>query len=82
MIKQDEFFKQVETILKTRIGPIITGSVLKNNLSKINKNPASMTKEDLKIFAENIVKAISLFESRDESKVVRDELEKLLIMFN
>jgi hypothetical protein len=82
MIKQDEFLKQLETILKTRIGPIITGSVLKNNISKINKNPASMTKEDLKIFAENIVKAISLFESRDESKVVRDELEKLLIMFN
>lgn len=41
-----------------------------------------MTKEDGKIFIENIVKAVSLFETRDESKVVRSELEKLLSMLN
>jgi hypothetical protein len=82
MSKQDEFLKQVATILNTRIGTIIASSVLKNNLSKLDKNPSSMTKEDGKIFVENIVKAVSLFETRDESKVVRAELEKLLNMLN
>ncbi len=82
MSKQDEFLKQVGTILNTRIGAIIASSVLKNNLSKLNKSPSSMTKEDGKIFVENVVKAVSLFETRDESKVVRAELEKLLNMLN
>jgi hypothetical protein len=82
MSKQDEFLKQAGTILNTRIGTIIASSVLKNNLSKLNKSPSSITKEDGKLFVENIVKAVSLFETRDESKVVRSELEKLLNMLD
>ncbi len=78
MSKQDEFLKQVGTILNTRIGTIIASSILKNNLSKLNKSPSSMTKDDGKIFIENIVKAVSLFETRNESKEVKYELEKLL----
>ncbi len=68
--------------MNNRIGTIIASSILKNNLSKLNKNPSSMTKEDGKIFVENIVKAVTLFETRNESKVVRAELEKLLNMLN
>jgi hypothetical protein len=82
MSKQDDFLKQVETILNNSIGTIIASSVLKNNLSKLNKSPSSMTKEDGKIFVENIVKAVSLFETHNESKVIRTELEKLLNMLN
>ncbi len=82
MSKQDEFLKQVGIILNTRIGTIIASSILKNNLSKLNKSPSSMTKDDGKIFIENIVKAVSLFETRNESKEVRSDLEKLLNMLN
>ncbi len=82
MSKQDEFLKQVGTVLNTRIGTIIASSILKNNLSKLNKSPSSMTKEDGKIFIENIVKAVSLFETHNESKEVRSELEKLLNLLN
>ncbi len=82
MSKQDEFLKQVGTVLNTRIGTIIASSILKNNLSKLNKSPSSMTKDDGKIFIENIVKAVSLFETHNESKEVRFELEKLLNLLN
>lgn len=82
MSKQDDFLKQVGSILNARIGVIIASSILKNNLSKLNKNPASLTKDDGKIFVENIVKAVSLFETRDESKLVREDLEKLLQMLD
>jgi hypothetical protein len=82
MSQQDEFLKQVETVLNTRIGTIIASSILKNNLSKLNKSPSSMTKDDGKAFIENIVKAVSLFETHNESKVVRSELEKLLNLLN
>ncbi len=41
-----------------------------------------MTKDDGKIFIENIVKAVSLFETHNESKEVRFELEKLLNLLN
>ncbi len=82
MSKQDEFLKQVGTVLNTRIGTIIASSILKNNLSKLNKNPSSMTKDDGKIFIENIVKAVTLFETHNESKEVRSELEKLLNLLN
>ncbi|MGE5173818.1 MAG: hypothetical protein ACM3MD_08315 [Betaproteobacteria bacterium] len=80
MNKGEEFIKQVETILNNRIGKIIAVSVLKNNLSKLNKNAASLTKEDGKVLAENIVKAVSLFETKDESKLIKADLEKLLAM--
>ncbi len=82
MSKQDEFLKQVGTILNTRVGTIIASSILKNNLSKLNKSPSSMTRDDGKIFVENIVKAVSLFETHNESKEVRSELEKLLNLLN
>ncbi len=41
-----------------------------------------MTKDDGKILIENVVKAVTLFETHNESKVVRSELEKLLNLLN
>ncbi len=77
MSKGEEYIKQVETILSARIGKIIGDSILKNNLSKLNKDAASITKEDCKVLAGHIVKAVSLFETKDESKQIKADLEKL-----
>ncbi len=82
MSKQEEFIKQVEILLNTRIGKIIAGSVLNNNLSKLNKDAASLTREDGKVLAENIVKAVALFQTTDESKQIKADLEKLLTMLD
>ncbi len=82
MTKQEEFINQVELLLKRRIGTVIAGSVLKNNLAKLNKDVPSMTKEDGKLLSKNILNAISLFAAEDESKIVGTELEKLLPMLD
>ena len=82
MTKQEEFINQVELFLKRRIGAVIAGSILKNNLEKLNKNVSSMTKEDGKIFLKNIVNAVSMLVTGDESKIVGAELEKLLPMLD
>ena len=82
MGKGEEFIKQVETILNNRIGKVMAGSVLNNNLAKLNKDLANLTKEDGKVLVENIVKAVSLFGTADESKQIKADLEKLLTMLD
>jgi hypothetical protein len=82
MTKQEEFINQVELLLKQRIGAIIAGSILKNNLAKLNKDVSSMTKEDGKLLVKNIINAVSLFAAGGESKIVGTELEKLLPMLD
>jgi hypothetical protein len=77
-MKQEEFLKKVEALLIEKIGKIIAGSVLKNNLSKMNKPVPSMDKSDMQSLIENITKAVSLFESNNESKLINDELKDLL----
>ncbi len=82
MGKQEEFVSQVETVLNTRVGKIIASSVLKNNLSKLNKNVANITKEDGVVLVNNLVKAVALFETKDESKQIKADLEKLLALLS
>ena len=82
MPKQEEFVNQVELLLKRRIGAVIAGSILKNNLAKLNKDVSSMTKEDGKILLKDVVNAVSLLVTGDESKIVGTELEKLLPMLD
>ncbi len=82
MLKQEEFVKQVETILSKRIGEINALSILKNNLSKLNKSVPNMTKDDGKLLVENIVKAITLFATKDESRLAKIELEKIINMLD
>ncbi len=78
MTRQEEFIKNVEIALGKRLGNIVTRSILKNNLAKINKAVTILTKEDCKGLVENIVKAVVLFETQDEAKLVRSDLETQL----
>ncbi len=81
-MKQEEFLKKVEAALTMKIGKIIAGSILKNNLAKMNKPVASLDKSDMQILVENITKAVSLFESKNESKMVNEDLKNLLETFD
>jgi len=78
MTPPDTFIKQVDIVLKNRIGAAIAGSILKNNISKLNTNVSSLTKQECQVFIEHIVNAITLFVSYDESKQVKIELDKIL----
>ncbi len=78
MPSSEEFIKQVEIVLKNRIGAIIAGTVLKKNVSKLRANVPGLTKEEGKIFVEHVLQTLSLFVSGDESKQLRAELGKIL----
>lgn len=78
MGNQAEFIKEVEIALNKRIGSIISGSILKNNLTKMNKPVASMTREDCKALIESIAQSVALFESKGGANLVKADLEKIL----
>jgi hypothetical protein len=80
MGKQDEFIKQVQTVLQARCGTIAASSVIKNNLPKLMKEVGSITKEDGQVLIENITKAVSLFQTKDEVYQIKEALGKILPM--
>jgi len=77
-MKQDEFIKQVKTVLQNRNGVIVGASILKNNLAKLNKDVVSITRDDGKVLIDNIVKAVLLFGTKEEANLIKAELEKYL----
>lgn len=81
-MKQEDFLKKVEAILNTRIGNIAAGSILKNNLSKMNKAVASLDESDMQILIESIIESVRLFESNDESELIKEDLKDLLKKFD
>jgi hypothetical protein len=81
MTKGEEFIKKVEAILNLRIGAILTGSILKTNLSKLNKDTKSLTAEDCRVLVDDIVKAATIFVTPGESKLVHSALTNLLKEF-
>jgi hypothetical protein len=82
MTKQDEFIKQIQTVLRARNGAIVGASILKNNLAKLNKDVASITADDGKILIENIIKAVLLFGTTWEANLIKAELEKSLSLLS
>lgn len=77
-MKQDEFLKKIEAALSMRIGNIIAGSILKSNLLKLNKAVESMNRNDMQILVENITKSVQVFASKDESKLINEDLKELV----
>jgi hypothetical protein len=78
MSKQEDFIRQVEAVLHRKIGVIIADSILKNNLSKLNKSGDSLTKDDCKLLSNNIAASVALFVTKDETRQIKTELEGLL----
>ncbi len=81
-MKQDEFIKQIQTVLRARNGAIVGASILKNNLAKLNKDVASITTDDGKVLIENIIKAVLLFGTTWEANLIKAELEKSLSLLS
>jgi hypothetical protein len=78
MSKQGDFLKKVENVLNTRIGPVLATSTLNFYLSKLDKDMESLTVEDCRALAENLLKSASLFVTKEEARFIRSDLEDLL----
>ncbi len=77
-MKPEEFVQHVSAILNARIGAVIAGSIMKNNLAKIKKDAQTLSPMDCRTLVENIVKSVAVFETKEETRQVQTDLEKLL----
>ncbi len=78
MVQNVEFMKAVESKLTAAVGASMAQSILKNNLAKLKKDIKSLTEDDCKVLIEDIIKAVALLETKEESKSLKAELEGLL----
>ncbi len=78
MSKQEAFIKKVEAVLNTRIGPVLAASALNYYLSKLDKDVSSLTAEDCKALAEDLLSSASLFVTKEEAKFIRSDFDNLL----
>jgi hypothetical protein len=74
----EEFIKKAGSRLTSAVGALIAQSIMKNNLAKLKKDVGQLAEEDFKILIENITKSVALFETKDESKQLKADLEGLL----
>ncbi len=77
MGKGKEFVTQLETTMEKSLGQIVGKGLLKNQITKLNKDIDALTAEDCKILIQNIVKSISLFTTKEEAGTVQSELDRL-----
>ncbi len=81
MRNEKEFISQIEGLIKGAIGDIIGRSILKNSASKLDKDIGSFTIGDCKTLAKNILKAVSVFATKEETGRIEAELESLINMY-
>ena len=60
------------------IGRIVGQSILKNQLTKLNKDSDALSADDCGILIRNIINAVSLFVTKEEVETVHSELYRIL----
>jgi hypothetical protein len=81
MRKGPDFVMQLEVVMGKLVGQIVCSTIIRNQLSKFNKDQAALTAEDCKILTQNVQKAVSLFVTKEEGERLQQELNKLLKTF-
>jgi hypothetical protein len=81
MGKGPDFIAQLEVIMGRFIGQIVCQSIIRNQLSKLNKDMADLTANDCKTLTQNILRAVSLFVTKEEAGRLQIELDKLLTTY-
>ncbi len=78
MRKGPDFVMQLEVVMGKLVGQIIGSTIVRDQLSKFNKDQAALTAEDCKTLTRNVQKAVSLFVTKKDNERVQRELNKLL----
>jgi hypothetical protein len=81
MGKGPDFVAQLEVVMGTFMGHIVCQSIIRNQLSKLNKDIADLTADDCKTLTQNILRAVSLFVTKEEAGRLQAELDKLFITY-
>ncbi len=72
-----DFVAQLEVVMGKFVGQIVCQSIMRNQLSKFNKDKAALTADDCKILIQSVLKAVSLFVTKEEAGRLQSELDKL-----
>jgi hypothetical protein len=62
-----EFIEQLQAVTEKFISEIVSNSIFKNQLGKLNKDIDSLTADDCRILIENVVKSASLFVTKERA---------------
>jgi hypothetical protein len=75
--KGTAFVEQLEVVMGKFVGRIVCQSIVKNQLSKLNKDKAALAAGDCKTLTQNIQRAVSLFVTREEAGRLQSEMDRL-----
>ncbi len=81
MEKGPDFVAQLEAVMGAFMGRIVCQSIIGKQLSKLNKDRADLTADDCKTLTQNILKAVSLFATKEEAGRLQFELDKLFTTY-
>ncbi len=81
MGKGSDFVAQLEVVMGKFVGRIVCQSIVKNQLSKINKDTATLAANDCKALTQNVQRAVSLFVTKEEAGRLQSEIDRLFIAY-
>jgi hypothetical protein len=81
MGKGPDFVAQLEVVMGKFVGRIVCQSIIRNQLSKLNKDKAALTAKDCKTLTLDILAAVSLFVTKDEAERLQAEMDKLFTAY-
>jgi hypothetical protein len=81
MGKGPDFVAQLEVVVGSFVGQIACQSIIRNQLSKLNKDKADLTANDCKTLTQNVLMAVSLFVTKEEAGRLQAEMDKLFTTY-
>jgi hypothetical protein len=81
MGKRPDFIAQLEVIVGRFAGQIVCQSIIRNQLSKLNKDRAALAADDCKILTQNVLTAVSSFVTKEEARRLQTEMDTLVTTY-
>ncbi len=81
MGKGAEFVAQLEVVMGKFLGRLVCQSIIRNQLSRLNRDKAVLTANDCKTLTKNILTAVSLFVTKEEAERLQTEMDKLFTTY-
>jgi hypothetical protein len=69
-----EFVPQLETAMERFVGRLVARSILTRQLKNINRGTGTLSAADCKVLTQNVIKAVSLFSTKEEAGSVQRDL--------
>jgi hypothetical protein len=81
MGERPDFVAELEPVMGRFVGQIVCQSIIRNQLSKLNKDKAALTADDCKTLIQNILTAVSRFVTKEEEGRLHAEMDKLFTTY-